>query len=82
MEKIAQSELRVLLLSKPYDSEVDEHKELVIKFLEKHQITFYTQAIVDESDSKSSFLDEVNVIIALGGDGTILYAVKMFYNRV
>ena len=81
LDYIPKEDLCVLVVGKPFDADVDKVLDCVVKLLEQNDITFYVQASLDPEQRESILLEKINRIITLGGDGTILYAVKMFYNR-
>ncbi|CAI2372551.1 unnamed protein product [Moneuplotes crassus] len=86
-------ELSVLVISKPFDQECNECFIEVLSLLKKYEVKIYTtksslEAIKDDPIVKTKVKPlvfsqdvEINRIITLGGDGTILFAIKLFYNK-
>ena len=81
------------MISKPFDEECNEYFHKVLSFLHKQGIAIYTtksslevvkdDPVVKDHIKPQIYTDEIRInrIITLGGDGTILFAIKMFYNK-
>lgn len=92
-KKLPTSKLKILVISKPFDEKCTEYFLQVLQFLAKQGVPTYTnkaclETIKDEytlnEDQKPKIYSsevKINRIVTLGGDGTILYAIKMFYSQ-
>ena len=80
LEYVPLEDLRVLIVAKPFDPKIDENVKMVLDFLNQHDIKYYQPSGLDETQREAVYLSKINRVITLGGDGTILYATKMFYD--
>ena len=53
---IQPEELRILVVPKPFDLDVDKALQCVINFLEKSNLTFFVQSLISEADKENIFI--------------------------
>ena len=78
---IEPEKLKILIIAKPFDIEIDNGLSKVIDFLDSYNLSYFQLSAVEDEDRETLLLKSINRVITLGGDGTILYAVKMYYNQ-
>jgi len=92
LEFVPAWDLKILVISKPFDEECNENFIKLLKLF-KNGYEIYTNKFsldaikndkrVTKSIKPKLYTDDIHInrIITLGGDGTILFAIKMFYNK-
>ena len=58
---IAPEDLRILVVPKPFDLDVDKALQFVVEFLEKKKLTFYLQSLLSESDKENMFISPESI---------------------